>query len=130
MPQDQMMERAVEGFLDCLNAHDWDALAAFLAPRFVRVGGQADVTVFSPDEYVRWVKEILLGVTTYGKTVRHIAYTADGRSAYADLIEFGGRRDGTRNESAAVYAFSLDDHGRIARMALYQMPSVPDDAAV
>jgi hypothetical protein len=125
MPANQRIEQPVEGFIGCLNAHDWDGLAAFLAPRFVRVGGQADVMVYTPDEYVAWVKEILRDVAVYGKTVRRIAYSPDRRTAYADLVEFGGRQDGSRNESAAVYVFSLDGAGRIERMALYQMPSVP-----
>ena len=129
MSDEKILESSVEGFLDCLNGHDWDGLADYLADPFVRVGGQADVSVYTPTGYVDWVKEILDGVVVYGKVVRQVVYSSDRRSAFAELIEFGGRRDGDGHQSAAVYVFTLDEFGRIERMALYQMPSVPADPA-
>jgi len=118
--------RAVKGFIDCLNAHDWDGLANYLADPFLRVGGQAEVDVFTPEGYVEWVKEVLSGVVVYGKEVRSIIPGSDGKTVFADLIEFGGSRTDTGRRNASLYVFSLDD-GRIRRMALYQMPSVPDE---
>src|SRR5271156_220770 len=126
MSQMEIGEQAVQGFIDCLNAHDWDGLARYLADPFLRVGGRAEVDVFTPEGYVQWVKEVLRDVDVYGKDVRQIAPAVDGKTVFADLIEFGGRRNDAGQRNAALYVFSIDD-GRIRRMALYQMPSVPDE---
>ena len=127
VPDTGYVEGAVEGFIGCLNAHDWDGLAKYLSDPFLRVGGQAEVQSFDPEGYVVWVKEVLRGVAVYGKKVRWIIPSADGKTVFADLIEFGGSRDGPGRRNASLYVFSLGDHGRITRMALYQMPSVPDE---
>jgi hypothetical protein len=127
MSQTDGNERAVDGFISCLNAHDWDGLANYLADPFLRVGGRAEVDVFTPDGYVEWVKEVLSGVEVYGKEVRRIIPGSDGKTVFADLIEFGGSRTDPGRRNASLYVFSLDDDKRIRRMALYQMPSVPDE---
>jgi hypothetical protein len=116
----------VEAFIECLNAHDYDGLAQHLSERFVRVSGHDDISTFTPEGYVQWVKHVLRGVEVYGKVVRQVVYSEDRRTVYVDLIEFGGPNAGA-HENASVYVFKLAEDGLIDRMALYTMPSEVDE---
>jgi hypothetical protein len=124
---DDVMPDVVEGFIASLNAHDYDALRAFLADRFVRVGAQADVVVYTAGGYIEWVKEVLRDVTIYGKVVHQIVYSPDRRSCFVEMTEFAALPGEGRRESSAIYLFGLEEDGRINRMALYQMPAVPEE---
>jgi predicted ester cyclase len=117
-----MVDRAVEGFLECLNAHDWESLGAYLADRIVRVAGQSDVSTFARSGYVDFVERSVAALSAYGKEVGQVVYSPDDRTAFAELIEFWALPGGERQDRAAVYVFNLDERGLITRLALFYLP--------
>jgi hypothetical protein len=127
MDEGRVVDRAVEGFLECLNAHDWESLGAYLADPIVRVAGQSHGSTYTRTGYVDFVKRSVAALSAYGKEVGQVVYSRDCRTAFAELIEFWALPDTERQDRAAVYVFNLDERGRITRLALFYPPSANDE---
>jgi ketosteroid isomerase-like protein len=105
----------VERYLDRLVAHDWDGMAACLAPDVVRVGPFGDT--YSPrDRYVAFLADLMPRLPNYAMKLSRVVYAGD--IAVAELSETLDV-DGAPLETPEALVFELDDSGRIAHIAIY-----------
>ena len=107
----------VERYLAALPAHDWDALAACLAPDVHRIGPYGD-EYRGREAYVRFLAELLPTLPGYHMEVARVVEGAGGRSAFVELAETVDV-DGAPVRTPEGLVFDLDDDGRIARIAVY-----------
>lgn len=110
-------DRGVVGrYLATMQAHDWDAMAACLAPDVVRVGPYGDSYSGRPD-YVRFLAELLPSLPGYSMEVERIEYAAHGALAVAELsetVEVDGRP--LRTPEALVFEI---EGGLVSRIRIY-----------
>jgi ketosteroid isomerase-like protein len=107
----------VERYLDTLTRHDWDGLAACLAPDFSRTGPYGD-TYPSKDEYLAFISALMPTLRGYAMDVARVTYTADGRHATAELSETVELR-GESTVTPEALVFDLTGDGLIARVRIY-----------
>jgi ketosteroid isomerase-like protein len=116
----------VRRYLDRMVAHDFDAMAACLAPDVVRVGPFGD-TYTPRDPYVAYLAELMPSLPGYAMRVdRVLGIGATVVVELTETVEIGG----TSIETPDALVFDLDDAGRIAHIAIYiqrlgEVPAMP-----
>jgi ketosteroid isomerase-like protein len=106
----------VRRYLDTMVAHDWEGLAACLAPDIVRLGPYGD-DYHGADEYVPFLRRTLESLDGYEMRVDRVAGVAPDL-VLAELSETV-TLDGSRLETPEALVFDLDSDGRIARVAIF-----------
>ena len=107
----------VERYLDAVVGHDWDALASCLSDDgFLRVGPWGDEY---PDkaEYVAFISDLMPRLPGYEMRVDRITYSADRRTAVAELSETVDV-DGKPHRTPEALVFDLDGD-RIKRIQIF-----------
>lgn len=111
------MSGIVERYLDTLTRHDWNGLAACLAADFSRTGPYGD-TYPSKDEYLAFISALMPTLRGYAMDVARVTYSADGRSATAELSETVELR-GASTVTPEALVFDLTGDGLITRVRIY-----------
>jgi hypothetical protein len=107
---------AVERYLECLTAHDWDGLAATLADDVVRDGPYRDV-VAGKEPYVAFLRDVVPALPGYELTVQRVTHASD-RVSYVELTEVV-EVDGIPTEHPECILFERDDAGRIRYVSVF-----------
>lgn len=109
------MAGAVEEYLRCIAAHDWDGLAATLTDDVVRVGPFGDT--YTPKEpYLAFLSALMPTLEDYELRVDRLVEA--GAVVTAELTETM-TWDGKRIETPEVLVFDLAGDGRITHIGIY-----------
>ena len=108
---------AVEGYLACMAAHDWDGLAATIADEgLVRDGPFCDV-VEGKAAYVDFLRGIITSLKGYELRVSRVSHASD-RLSYVELSETF-EVDGTPTTYPECILFERDDAGLIRHVSVF-----------
>jgi hypothetical protein len=108
---------AVERYLTCLAAHDWDGLAATIADEgLVREGPFCDV-VEGKDRYVAYLRKVLTTLQGHQLDVQRVSRVTE-RLSYVELTE-AFDVDGARAQWPECIAFEQGDDGLIVRVSVF-----------
>ena len=119
------MNGGVERFFEHLSARDWESLRGDLAPEVERIGPFGD-RVTGRDRYLAMLEEAV--PADYRNDVHLVAYTADGRAAFARVTEHLGYPTQTLDLEEA-YAFGLDAEGFVGRVEVFWQTPQHDPAS-
>lgn len=114
---------AVTAYLGAIARHDWDALAATLAPDVVRVGPYGD-TYEGREAYVGFLAGLVPRLEGYRLDVHRVVHDPGAGVAVAELSETV-TIDGSPLVTPESLVFDLDDAGRIRRVAIYIQRAAP-----
>lgn len=106
----------VRRYLDTMVAHDWEGLAACLAPDIVRLGPYGD-DYRGVGDYVPFLRRTLESLDDYEMRVDRVSSVGAG-VVVAELSETV-TIDGSRLETPEALVFDLASDGRIARVAIF-----------
>jgi len=112
---EQADDGVVERFFLHLTARAWAALREVLAEDVERIGPFGD-RVAGRTRYLDFLRSLV--PEDYGNDVHRVTYGSDGTSAFARVTEHLVYAHGTHHLEE-VYAFELDERGRIARLEVY-----------
>ena len=104
----------VERYLDAIQTHDWDALAACVTDDVVRVGPYADEYKGRAD-YIAMISGLMPTLPGYAMDVSRVTY--DGDRAFAELSETVDV-NGATTVTHEVLVLELQSD-RIARIDIY-----------
>jgi hypothetical protein len=108
---------AVERYLTCMAAHDWDGLAATIADEgLVRDGPFCDV-VEGKQAYVDFLRGIITALRGYELRVSRVTHASD-RLSYVELSETF-EVDGQPTTYPEFLVFERDDAGLIGRVSVF-----------
>jgi ketosteroid isomerase-like protein len=107
----------VRRYLETLTAQDWDGFAACLTDDVVRVGPYGDTYVTKP-VYVSFLSDLMPTLAGYSMDVGRVTYSADARSAVAELSETV-EVDGTPKLTPEALVFDITADGLIERIRIY-----------
>jgi hypothetical protein len=114
---------AVQRFIDCLSAQDWDGFAATMTEDVERLGPYGDV-VSPRAKYVAFLQSVVPKHPNYGLAARRLTRSPDQRVAVAEVTEtltVGG----APVSYPEVLVFDVGDAGLITRVAVYTMRPDP-----
>src|ERR1700704_3367649 len=77
---------AVEHYLSCMEAHDWDGLAATIAEEGLTREGPFGDVVEGKEPYVAFLRGVLTSLEGYRLDVRRVSRSSD-RLSYVELKE-------------------------------------------
>jgi hypothetical protein len=108
-------ESTVLRYLDCMVAHDWQAMTGCLHPDVVRVGPFGDT--YSPrGPYVEFLSSLLPTLINYDLVIiRTLARDSVVIVQLAETMELRGATDTTRE----VLVFDTDEEGLITRIEIF-----------
>lgn len=106
----------VRRYLDTMVAHDWEGLAACLAPDIERLGPYGD-DYHGVDEYMPFLRSTLESLDGYEMRVDRV--TAAGSDVVLAELSETVTLDGSRLETPEALVFDLAADGRIARVAIF-----------
>ena len=108
---------AVERYLDCLAAHDWEGLATTIADHgFVRDGPFRDL-VTGKAPYVAFLRGVVTSLKGHELTVQRVSHASDHVS-YVELTETV-ETDGVATTYPECIVFKRDDTGLIRHVSVY-----------
>ena len=108
---------AVERYLTCMAAHDWDGLAATISDDgFTRDGPFCD-RVESKQGYVAFLRGVITSLRGYQLKVRRVSHASD-RVSYVELSETF-EVDGTLTEYPECILFERGDDGLINHVSVF-----------
>jgi limonene-1,2-epoxide hydrolase len=108
---------AVERYLECLAANDWDGLATTVADQdLVREGPYCDV-VEGKQRYLKFLRNVFASLEGYRLNVRRVAHVSD-RVSYVELSETFNI-DGVPTEYPECLVFEQNDEGLINRVDVF-----------
>ncbi|HEY6417096.1 MAG TPA: nuclear transport factor 2 family protein [Acidimicrobiales bacterium] len=108
---------AVDRYLTCMAAHDWDGLAATIADDgLVRDGPFCDV-VEGKQAYVDFLRGIITSLRAYELRVSRVTHASD-RLSYVELSETF-EVDGQPTTYPECIVFERDDAGLIGRVSVF-----------
>jgi SnoaL-like domain len=108
---------AVERYLTCMAAHDWDGLAATIVDDgLVRDGPFCDV-VEGKEAYVDFLRGIITSLPGYELRVSRVTHASD-RLSYVELSETF-EVDGQPTTYPECLVFERDDTGLIGRVSVF-----------
>ena len=110
------LPRAVEQYIDGMNAHDWQRVRASFADRFERIGPFPEHHFTDPDIYTQFLADLL--PTIEGHSIAIVRADTIGTVSYVTICE-RLRRDDTDVESYLVLACDLASDGRLARVEAF-----------
>ena len=106
----------VERYLDCIRGHDWDGLAACLTDDVERVGPFGDT--YRGPAYLEFIRNLMPTLPGYAMDVERVLYTAEGRTATAELSETV-TVDGAPRVTPESLVFDIDGDDRIRHISIY-----------
>ncbi len=107
----------VERYLDCLAAHDWDALADTLSERgLTREGPFCDV-VEGKAHYVAYLRKVCTNLAGHRLKVRRVSHV-NSRVCYAELSETF-EIDGVATTWPECILFELGHDGLISHVSVF-----------
>ena len=106
----------VRRYLETMVAHDWEGLAACLAPDVVRLGPYGD-DFHGVDEYLPFLRRTLESLDGYVMRVDRVS-AVDPDVVLAELSETV-TINGSRLETPEALVFDLGADSRIARVAIF-----------
>jgi ketosteroid isomerase-like protein len=109
-------ERMVRRYLDAMVDHDWDRLAACLAPEVERLGPYGD-DYRGVDPYVAFLRATIEALEAYEMRVDRVV-AAGSDVVVAELSETV-TVDEKRLETPEALVFDLGPDGRIARVSIF-----------
>jgi SnoaL-like domain len=108
---------AVERYLTCMAAHDWDGLAATIVDDgLVRDGPFCDV-VEGKQAYVDFLRRIITSLRGYELRVSRVTHASD-RLSYVELSETF-EVDGQPSTYPECLVYERDDSGLICRVSVF-----------
>lgn len=108
---------AVERYLECLAANDWDGLAATVADEdLVRDGPYCDV-VAGKQRYLKFLRNVFASLEGYRLDVQRVSHVTD-RLSYVELSETFDI-DGVATKYPECLVFEQNDNGLINRVNVF-----------
>jgi len=108
---------AVERYLRCLAAHDWDGLAATVADKgLIREGPFCDV-VEGREPYIAFLRDIFSRLEGYQLEVQRVSHMSD-RVSYVELTETF-EINGVPTEYPECILFEQNDDGMISHVSVF-----------
>ena len=118
---------AVERYLTCMAAHDWDGLAATIADEGLTRDGPFCDRVEGKERYVAFLRGVMPSLKDYELKVRRVSEVSD-RVSFVELSETF-EVDGVPTEYPECILFERDDDGLIAHVSVF-IKQPGGDAAV
>lgn len=108
---------AVERFLTCMAAHDWDGLAATIADEgLTRDGSFCDV-IEGKEPYIAFLRDIVPSLKGYRLKVQRVSHVSD-RVSYVEPSETF-EVDGVPTEVPECILFERNDNGLISHVSVF-----------
>jgi hypothetical protein len=107
---------AVEGYLACMAAHDWDGLAATIAEGLTRDGPFCD-RVEGKQRYVDFLRGVITSLDGYRLQVQRVSHVSN-RVSFVELSETFGV-DGVPTTYPECILFERDDDGLISHVSVF-----------
>lgn len=108
---------AVERYLACMGAHDWDGLAATITDDHLTRDGPFCDRVEGKQRYVTFLRNIITSLEGYELKVQRISHVSD-RLSYVELSETF-ELDGVRTEYPECILFERSDDGLISHVSVF-----------
>lgn len=118
---------AVERYLTCMGAHDWDGLADTIADTGLTREGPFCDRVEGKQRYVTFLRKVITSLNGYKLKVHRVSHVSD-RVSYVELSETF-EVDGVRTEYPECILFERDDDGLIDHVSVF-IKQPGDDAPV
>jgi hypothetical protein len=107
---------AVEHYLACMAAHDWDGLAATIAEGLTRDGPFCDL-VEGKQRYVDFLRGVITSLDGYQLQVQRVSHVSN-RVSFVELSETFGV-DGVATTYPECILFERNDGGLISHVSVF-----------
>jgi hypothetical protein len=111
------MSDAVEHYLACMAAHDWEGLAATLADEGLTRDGPFCDRVEGKQRYVDFLRGLIPSLEGYRLKVQRVSHVSD-RVSYVELSEAFGV-DGVLTEYPECILFERNGDGLISHVSVF-----------
>jgi hypothetical protein len=111
------MGDVVARYLACMQAHDWDGLAATIADDGLTREGPFGDVVEGKEPYVAFLRGVLTSLEGYRLDVRRVSRASD-RLSYVELNETFDV-DGVATEYPECILFEQNDEGLISHVSVF-----------
>lgn len=118
---------AVERYLTCMGAQDWDGLAATITDDGLTREGPFCDRVEGKQRYVTFLRNVITSLKGYELKVQRVSHVSD-RLSYVELSE-SFEIDGVRTEYPECILFERGDDGLISHVSVF-IKRPGDDAPV
>jgi SnoaL-like domain len=108
---------AVERYLTCMAAHDWDGLAATIADQGLTREGPFCDRVEGKQRYVAFLSGLIPSLKGYQLKVQRVSHTSD-RVSYVELSETF-EVDGVLTEYPECILFERNNDGLISHVSVF-----------
>lgn len=112
----KIVTQAVEHYLTCMAAHDWDGLAATIADGLTREGPFCD-RIEGKQRYVTFLRDVIASLKGYRLKVQRMSHLSD-RLCYVELSETF-EVDGVITEYPECIVFERDEDGLISQVSVF-----------
>ena len=110
-------EGAVERYLTCMAAHDWDGLAATIADEGLTREGPFCDRIEGKHRYVAFLRNVITSLKRYRLNVQRVSHVSD-RVSYVELSETF-EVDGVLAEYPECILFERNDDGFISHVSVF-----------
>lgn len=114
---DEIGNAAVERYLECLAAHNWDGLAATIADDGLTRDGPFCDRIEGKQRYVAFLRDIVPSLKGYQLKVQRVSHVSD-RLCYVELSETV-EVDGVLTEYPECILFERDEDGLISHVSVF-----------
>ncbi|MDT5015921.1 MAG: hypothetical protein QOD39_2081 [Mycobacterium sp.] len=108
---------AIESYLACMAAHDWDGLAATLAEEGLTRDGPFCDRIEGKQGYVDFLRGIITSLDGYQLDVQRVSHVSD-RVTFVELSETFGV-DGVATAYPECILFERNDDGLISHVSVF-----------
>jgi hypothetical protein len=108
---------AVERYLACMAAHDWDGLAATIADEGLTRDGPYSDRIEGKQPYVDFLRGVISSLDGYRLQVQRISHVSD-RVSFVELSETFGV-DGVPTTCPECILFERNDDGLICHVSVF-----------
>jgi SnoaL-like domain len=112
-----MATHAVERYLRCMAANDWDGLAATIADEGLTREGPFCDRIEGKHRYVAFLRNVITSLKRYRLTVQRVSHVSD-RVSYVELSETF-EVDGVLAEYPECILFERNDDGLISHVSVF-----------
>ncbi|MGH3967409.1 MAG: nuclear transport factor 2 family protein [Mycobacterium sp.] len=113
----ELADGAVERYLACMAAHDWDGLAATIAEHGLTREGPFCDRVEGKQRYVAFLRGVITSLQGYQLNVRRVSHVSD-RICYVELSETF-EVDGVVTEYPECILFERGEDGLICHVSVF-----------
>ena len=113
----EMATHAVERYLRCMAAHDWDGLAATIADEGLTREGPFCDRIEGKHRYVAFLCNVITSLKGYRLNVQRVSHVSD-RVSYVELSETF-EVDGVLAEYPECILFERNDDGLISHVSVF-----------